>query len=90
MRRRVEARGVLKAILWVAVGLVLALYVGLPVVMAGVASWPSRAEAGDAPSGFEEVALETADGVKLSAWYRSRPIAPPSSSCTAQAGPANA
>lgn len=48
---------------------VLALYVVYPVGMAVVATWPARAEVGPAPPGFETVALQRADGVRLAAWY---------------------
>lgn len=46
-----------------------ALYIGLPVVFAVIAVFPYQEDVGAAPDGFDEVALTTADGVTLQAWY---------------------
>lgn len=59
----------LRVLGWVVLGLVLAVYIGLPTAMAVAAVWPSRAQVGAAPEGFEEVTLTTSDGVELAAWY---------------------
>ena len=61
---------VLRILGWTVLGLVLALYIGFPLAMAATAVWPSRAEVGSTPDGFEEVNLKTADGDTLAAWYR--------------------
>jgi len=50
-------------------GLLLALYVGLPVAMAAAAVWPTRADVGPPPDGFTEASPVTSDGVRLAAWY---------------------
>ncbi|MDZ4170233.1 MAG: alpha/beta fold hydrolase [Coriobacteriia bacterium] len=54
---------------WTALGLVLAIYIGLPAAMGIAAVWPSRASVGEPPAGFEAVTLERADGVEIAAWY---------------------
>ena len=54
---------------WVVLGLVLAVYIGLPVAMGVAAVWPTRAGVGEPPAGFEAVSFQRADGVKLAAWY---------------------
>ncbi len=56
--------GVLAAIL-----LVIALYLGLPTVMALAAIRPDSQEAGEAPPGFVTVRITTGDGLSLVAWY---------------------
>lgn len=54
---------------WGLLGLVLALYLGLPAAMAAVAVWPAASEVGAPPDGFEDVTLRTDDGIELAAWY---------------------
>lgn len=54
---------------WIALTLVITLYVGLPVAMAVAAVWPARAGVGAPPAGFREVVVTAADGVDLAAWY---------------------
>lgn len=61
---------ILRMILAIIAGIVLLLYIGLPVGAAVVAVLPARTGVGDLPEGFEEVALRTADGVDLKGWYR--------------------
>jgi len=60
---------VLRILGWCLLGIVLAVYVGLPVAMAVAATWPARAEVGTPPAGFSAVSFQTADGVTLNAWY---------------------
>jgi len=54
---------------WIIVGLLLALYIGLPTAMAVAAVFPTRGDVGAPPEGFGEVTLVTADGAELAAWY---------------------
>ncbi len=54
---------------WTVLGLVLALYIGFPVAMAVVTVWPTRAEVGAPPAGFERVTVDRGDGVAIAAWY---------------------
>lgn len=51
------------------VGIVLALYIGMPTAMGVVVAWPSRASVGEAPDGFETVVFEREDGTELAGWY---------------------
>jgi len=46
-----------------------ALYIGLPVGMAVLATYPSKEAVGATPEGFIDIALETDDGVTLAGWY---------------------
>lgn len=64
----------LKRVLWgfgivllAAVGL---LYLALPIGMGIYTVLPGREAVGGVPEGFEQVKLETDDGVSLAAWYR--------------------
>lgn len=50
-------------------GAAFALYIGLPVAMAGVALWPAGSPVGPPPPGFSERTLRTEDGIELAAWY---------------------
>jgi len=63
------------------VGVILLLYIGLPVGLGIAAVLPSKTAVGQPPPGFEEVALQAEDGVQLKAWYR-----PPAGSGQAGAG----
>lgn len=49
--------------------LLLALYVGLPLVMAFAAIAPDNSSSGSPPQGFSELTLTTSDGLSLAAWY---------------------
>lgn len=49
--------------------LLLALYVGLPLVMAFAAIAPDNSSSGSPPEGFSELTLTTSDGLSLAAWY---------------------
>jgi len=53
----------------VALGLVLGVYIGVPVAMAIAATWPTRATVGPAPTGFRDQELTSADGLRLACWY---------------------
>jgi pimeloyl-ACP methyl ester carboxylesterase len=58
---------------WVAITagvLLLLLYIGLPAGMGIYTLTPARSEVGSPPPGFEEVSLQTEDGVQLQGWYR--------------------
>jgi pimeloyl-ACP methyl ester carboxylesterase len=48
---------------------IIGLYVVFPVVMGIVAVFPIKDSVGVAPDGFNEIALETSDGVTLAGWY---------------------
>jgi len=58
-----------RVLCWSALGILLAVYVGVPVAMAIAATWPSRAIVSAPPAGFRDVTLTTADGTELAAWY---------------------
>lgn len=64
-RRRRALRWIGLAVL----GLVLALYIGLPVGMAVAVVFPYREPVGAPPTGFAPVSLTTDDGVALTGWY---------------------
>lgn len=53
----------------VLVVLVLLVYIGLPAAMGFVTVSSARAAEGSKPAGYEDVAIHTADGVDLQAWY---------------------
>lgn len=48
---------------------IIALYIGLPTIMAVAALAPDHSSAGEPPDGFREITLETDDGVRLAGWY---------------------
>jgi pimeloyl-ACP methyl ester carboxylesterase len=47
----------------------LALYIGIPMIMAIAAVIPENRTAGEAPQGFRELTLNRHDGLRLAAWY---------------------
>jgi pimeloyl-ACP methyl ester carboxylesterase len=54
----------------VVLGVLLLLYIGLPVGMGAWALSSARSEVGAPPQGFQDVTLTTEDGVSLAVWYR--------------------
>lgn len=68
--RRNPVKKILKWIGIVVGVLIFALYIGLPVGIGIYTILPKRAAVGSAPDGFEDVALQTEDGVQLRGWYR--------------------
>ncbi len=69
-RRQLSHRHLLHRILIIILLCLIALYLGLPAAFGIYAVLPNREAVGDAPEGFEEVTLTTADGVTLAGWYR--------------------
>ena len=67
--RNLGRRRWLKALGWMALAAVLAVYIGFPVAMGVAAVWPSRASVGTPPAGFSAVSFERGDGTKLAGWY---------------------
>jgi pimeloyl-ACP methyl ester carboxylesterase len=60
---------VLRGAIIIIVSVVGALYAVFPVAMGIAAVWPSRSQPGPTPTGFRDVTITTADGVRLAAWY---------------------
>lgn len=63
-------RRVLSIAAWILLVILALLYIGLPAAMGVVTLLPARGEVGQPPQGFEEVTLQTQDGVQLAAWYQ--------------------
>lgn len=65
-----KSRQVIKWIGIVIAGLLMLVYIGLPVGLGIAAVFPARATVGNAPEGFEDVVLITEDNEQLQGWYK--------------------
>ncbi len=59
----------LRIIVLFAILLIIALYIGIPTIMAVAAIVPDHSSAGEPPQGFQEITVETEDGIALAGWY---------------------
>ena len=67
--KRVNQSHWLRWIVGLLIFIIFGLYIGLPVGMAVVATFPSHTTVGTTPDGFQPVTLTTDDNVTLAGWY---------------------
>jgi uncharacterized protein len=64
-----KRRRLFRVIGLVVILVIIALYIGLPTIMAVAALAPDYSSAGQPPEGFSEITVATDDGVRLAGWY---------------------
>ncbi|MBL8161663.1 MAG: alpha/beta fold hydrolase [Anaerolineae bacterium] len=70
MKRFSLSRGfVFRVVVTLVIVVIVALYIGMPLVMAVAATAPDGGAAGEPPQGFSEVRVPTDDGAELVGWY---------------------